>query len=50
MLNDQGAPKPLSVRLDVLINPFFAFEGKRAEKENGAFVMDENVRSDRDNL
>ena len=50
MLDNQGAPKPQCVRLDVLINPLFASRSERAEEENRAFVTNENVRSDRDNL
>jgi hypothetical protein len=49
MLDDQNTPKPLSVRLNVIINPLFASGSERAEQEKCAFVMDENVRSDRDN-
>jgi hypothetical protein len=50
MLYDQGASKPQRVRLDVLINPFFGLGSQRAEQENGAFIVNENVRGDRDNL
>jgi len=49
MLDDQGAPKPHRVRLDVLINPFFALKRERAEQENGAFILNENVKSKWDN-
>jgi hypothetical protein len=50
MLNDQGASKPQGVRLDVLINPLFGLGSERAEQENCAFIVNENVRSDRDNV
>jgi hypothetical protein len=50
MLYDQHVPKPLSVRLDVLINPRFASGSERAEQENRAVVANENVRRTRDNL
>jgi hypothetical protein len=49
MLDDQGAPKPQGVRLDVLMNPFFGSGSERAEQENCAFIVNENVRSARDN-
>src|SRR6266567_3013873 len=32
VLDDQGAPKPQSVRLDVLLDPLFASESKRTEQ------------------
>jgi hypothetical protein len=50
MLNDQGAPEPERGLVDVLINPFFASGSERAEQENSAFIPNENVRSERDNL
>src|ERR1700730_4221580 len=50
MLNDQTVPKPQGVRLDVLINPFFASRSKRAEEEHCALIADENVGSIVDKL
>src|SRR5438876_11935421 len=50
ILDDQGAPKPLSVRLDVLLNPQFASGSERAEQENCALIANQNVRGIRDNL
>jgi hypothetical protein len=50
MLDDQGVPEPLSVRLDVIINPLFASGSERAEQENCAFIANENVRCTLDNL
>jgi hypothetical protein len=49
VLDDQHVAKPLSVRAYVLINPFFALGSERAEEENCAFILNENVRSNRDN-
>jgi hypothetical protein len=47
MLDNQGAPNPLSVRAYVIINPVFSSGSKRAKQEKCAFVVNENVRSDR---
>jgi hypothetical protein len=49
VLDDQHVAKPLSVRAYVLINPFFALGSERAEQENCALILNENVRSNRDN-
>jgi hypothetical protein len=49
MLDDQGGPKPQCIRLDVLINPVFASGSERAEQKNCAFILNENVGSNRDN-
>src|SRR5207244_5987894 len=48
--DDQRAPKPLSVRLDVLLDPLFASGSERAEQENCALIANQNVRGIRDNL
>src|SRR5438876_6057599 len=50
MLDDQGAPKPLSVRLDVLLDPLFASGSERAEQENCALIANQYVRGIWDNL
>jgi hypothetical protein len=50
MLDNQGAPKPQCVRLDVLINPLFASGSERTEQEDCTFIANENVRSIPDNL
>ena len=50
VLDDQGAPKPQSVRLDVLLDPLFASGSERAEEENCALIANQNVRGIRDNL
>src|SRR6266550_910148 len=50
VLDDQGAPKPQSVRLDVLLNPLFASGSERAEQEHCALIANQNVRGIRDNL
>src|SRR5438093_11787128 len=50
MLDDQGAPKPLSVRLDMLLDPLFASGSERAEEENCALIANQNVRGTRNNL
>src|SRR5438093_5881986 len=50
MLDDQGAPKPQSVRLDMLLDPLFASGSERAEQENCALIANQYVRSIRDNL
>ena len=44
VLDDQGAPKPQSVRLDVLLDPLFASGSERAEQENCALIANQNVR------
>jgi len=44
VLDDQGAPKPLSVRLDVLLDPLFASGSERAEEENCALIANQYVR------
>src|SRR6266568_1408736 len=49
-VDDQGAPKPLSVRLDVLLDPLFASGSERAEQENRALIANQDVRGTRDNL
>src|SRR6266568_1064359 len=49
-VDDQGAPKPLSVRLDVLLDPLFASGSERAEQENRALIANQNVRGIRDKL
>jgi hypothetical protein len=48
VLDDQGASKPLSVRLDVLLNPLFASGSERAEQENCALIANQNVGGIRD--
>jgi hypothetical protein len=50
VLDDQGAAKPLSVRLDMLLNPLFASGRERAEQENCALIANQDVRGIRDNL
>src|SRR6266566_2657390 len=50
MLDDQGAPKPQSVRLDMLLDPLFASGSERAEQENCALIANQNVRGTRNNL
>ena len=45
MLDDQCVAKPLSVGLDVLINPRFGLGSERAEEEDRAFVANENIWS-----
>src|SRR6266566_7014247 len=50
VFDDQGAPKPLSVRLDVLLDPLFASGSERAEQENCALIANQYVRGIRDNL
>src|SRR5438552_17091803 len=50
ILDDQGAPKPQSVRLDMLLNPLFATGSERADQENCALIANQNVRGIRDNL
>src|SRR5207244_3057357 len=49
VLDDQGAPKPQSVRLDVLLDPLFASGSERAE-ENRALIANQDVRGTRDKL
>ena len=43
MLYDQHVPKPLSVRLDVMINPLFASGSERAEQEDCALLLSSNT-------
>src|SRR5439155_16788928 len=50
VLDDQGAPKPQSVRLDVLLNPLFASGSERAEQENRALIANQYVRGTPDKL
>src|SRR5438309_11349516 len=50
VLDDQGAPKPQSVRLDVLLDPLFASGSERAEQENRALIANQDVRGTRDKL
>ena len=50
MLDDQCVSKPLSVRLDVIIDPRFGLVSERAEQEDCTFIANENVRRTWDNL
>src|SRR5438552_2451103 len=50
VLDDQGAAKPQSVRLDVLLDPLFASGSERAEQENCALIANQNVRGIWNNL
>ncbi len=43
MLDDQRGAEPLSVWLNVLIDPFLRSRSKRVEQENSSFVGHENV-------
>jgi hypothetical protein len=47
MLDNKCRAEPLSVILDVFLDPLFRSRSKRVEQENSSFVVNENVRSRR---